>query len=83
MAYHAKTTGVDQFKKRKTNTNKSCIVCEETINAGDMRYIESHGLSLCDLCYKEYASSHGNIPLFQLSRNKTTPPATNQQYTAQ
>jgi hypothetical protein len=54
MAYFARKVGLACYKAAKTNKDTECIICEEIIKRGQMRYVTSGRANMCILCYNQW-----------------------------
>lgn len=70
MAYFKARSGPDAYDKRKAQAQCQCFCCLEIIPKGDFRFINSHRLSLCELCMEEWDKSPHGTSINDLSRNK-------------
>jgi len=67
MGYFVAKQGPDKYTKRKASKDCWCLCCEEPIKKGEERYVESHRLNLCCLCFDQWdgmphGTALGNIP---------------------
>lgn len=70
MAYYARKYGAGAFNKRATQKDVRCIICEEEIKKGDVRYTKNAYINVCIKCIEAWQKEGSYLGSISRSKNR-------------